>query len=211
MAIDDYDFLPLKVETDIKPFKSKDSDLNGFLLDDAKRYLTELMAVTYLLEDRVTGVTVAYFSLLNDKITFDPEQRSIWNRLSRRIANPKRRKHYPAVKVGRLAISEAHAGQGLGRDIIRLVKFMFTHGNRTGCRFITVDAYQNAVSFYQKCGFFTNDYHHIHPAYRKEFEGHSLIVLSSKRKITKTEYDLFVTTPLIFVPARLRSTTSENF
>lgn len=153
MAIDDYNFLPLKVETDIKPFKSKDSDLNGFLLDDAKRYLTELMAVTYLLEDRVTGVTVAYFSLLNDKITFDPEQRSIWNRLSRRIANPKRRKHYPAVKVGRLAISEAHAGQGLGRDIIRLVKFMFTHGNRTGCRFITVDAYQNAVSFYQKCGF----------------------------------------------------------
>ena len=68
MAIDDYNFLPLKVETDIKPFKSKDSDLNGFLLDDAKRYLTELMAVTYLLEDRVTGVTVAYFSLLNDKI-----------------------------------------------------------------------------------------------------------------------------------------------
>lgn len=101
MAIDNYGFLPLKVETDIKPFKSKDSDINGFLLDDAKRYLTGLMAVTYLLEDRATGVTVAYFSLLNDKITFDPEQRSIWNRPSRRIANPKRRKHYPAVKVGR--------------------------------------------------------------------------------------------------------------
>ena len=30
---------------------------------------------------------------------------------------------------------------------------MFTHGNRTGCRFITVDAYHDAVGFYLKCGF----------------------------------------------------------
>lgn len=153
MAIENYDFIPLKVDTKIKPFKCKDSDLNGFLFDDAQKYLTELMAVTYLLEDLPQSKTVAYFSLLNDKITFDPEQRSIWNKLSRRVSNPKRRKHYPAVKIGRLAISEEFAGQGLGRDIIRLIKFMFTHGNRTGCRFITVDAYHNAVEFYQRCGF----------------------------------------------------------
>ena len=139
MAIENYEFLPLKAETDIKPFKCKDNDLNEFLFDDSRKYLTDLMAVTYL--------------LLNDKITFDPEQRSIWNKLSRRIANAKRRKHYPAVKIGRLAISEEYAGHGLGRDIIRLIKFMFTHGNRTGCRFITVDAYQNAIGFYLKCGF----------------------------------------------------------
>lgn len=31
--------------------------------------------------------------------------------------------------------------------------YLFTHGNRTGCRFITVDAYHDAVGFYQKCGF----------------------------------------------------------
>ncbi len=153
MAIENYEFLPLKAETDIKPFKCKDNDLNEFLFDDSRKYLTDLMAVTYLLEDLSYKRTVAYFSLLNDKITFDPEQRSIWNKLSRRIANAKRRKHYPAVKIGRLAISEEYAGHGLGRDITRLIKFMFTHGNRTGCRFITVDAYQNAIGFYLKCGF----------------------------------------------------------
>lgn len=153
MAIEDYDFVPLRVDTEIKPFKSRDNDLNGFLFDDAQKYLTDLMAVTYLLEDTSSDRTVAYFSLLNDKITFDPEQHSIWNRLSRRIANAKRREHYPAVKIGRLAVSEEYAGQGIGRDIIRLVKYMFTHGNRTGCRFITVDAYSDAVGFYQKCGF----------------------------------------------------------
>lgn len=98
MAIENYEFLPLKAETDIKPFKCKDNDLNEFLFDDSRKYLTDLMAVTYLLEDLSYKRTVAYFSLLNDKITFDPEQRSIWNKLSRRIANAKRRKHYPAVK-----------------------------------------------------------------------------------------------------------------
>ena len=153
MAIEDYEFTPLRVNTTIKPFKCKDDDLNGFLFDDAKKYLANLMAVSYLIGDANAGKTVAYFSLLNDKIIFDPEQRSIWNRLSRRVPNAKRRRHYPAVKIGRLAISEEYAGHGLGRDIIRLVKFMFTHGNRTGCRFVTVDAYRDAVGFYQKCGF----------------------------------------------------------
>ena len=153
MAIDNYRFLPLSINYEIKPFKSRDADLNSFLFEDAHKYLFDLMAVTYLLEDVSQAKTVAYFSLLNDKITFDPDQRSIWNRLSRRIANAKRRKHYPAVKIGRLAISEEYANQGLGRDIMRLIKYMFTHGNRTGCRFITVDAYHDAVGFYQKCGF----------------------------------------------------------
>lgn len=64
MAIEDYDFVPLRVDTEIKPFKSRDNDLNGFLFDDAQKYLTDLMAVTYLLEDTSSDRTVAYFSLL---------------------------------------------------------------------------------------------------------------------------------------------------
>ncbi|WP_302993976.1 GNAT family N-acetyltransferase [Parabacteroides goldsteinii] len=90
---------------------------------------------------------------MNDKISSDPEQNSVWNKLSRRIPNPKRRKHYPAVKIGRLAVSLEYAQQGLGKDIIRFIKYLFTHGNRTGCRFITVDAYKDAIVFYQKSGF----------------------------------------------------------
>ncbi len=30
---------------------------------------------------------------------------------------------------------------------------MLTHGNRTACRFLTVDAYSNAVGFYESMGF----------------------------------------------------------
>lgn len=51
MAFEDYYFIPLKADSEIKPFKCKDDDLNGFLFEDAKKYLNDLMAVTYLLED----------------------------------------------------------------------------------------------------------------------------------------------------------------
>lgn len=153
MAFENLTHLQLTADTIIKPFKCKDSDLNGFLIEDAKNYLTSKMAVTYLFEDKEKNITVAYYSLLNDKITFDPEQRSFWNRLNRTIANEKRRKDYPAVKIGRLAVAECYTGTGIGTEIIRFIKYMFAFGNRTGCRFITVDAYAEATEFYLKCGF----------------------------------------------------------
>jgi GNAT superfamily N-acetyltransferase len=99
------------------------------------------MAVTYLFVDRQANKTVAYFSLLNDKVSYDPEERSLWNRINRRISNNKRRKTYPSVKIGRLAVSKDYDNKGVGRAILDFIKHAFTNGNRTGCRFITVDAY----------------------------------------------------------------------
>ena len=111
------------------------------------------MALTYLLEDNETDKTVAYYSLLNDKIIFDPDEKRLWNRLNRNVANSKRRKEYPAVKIGRLAISKDYAGQQIGRSIRLQLKQIFATMRRSACRFITVDAYAAAVPFYQKCGF----------------------------------------------------------
>lgn len=112
-----------------------------------------MMALTYILEDKVANKTVAYYSLLNDKIVFDPEERSLWNRLNRKVANKKRRKEYPAVKIGRLAVSSEYAGRHIGESILLQVKHVFSSMNRSACRFITVDAYSQAVPFYEKCGF----------------------------------------------------------
>ena len=155
MVLADYEFMPLKEDTDIKPFDCGDNDLNGFLFDDAKEYLKDLFATTYLLVDSKNNRTVAYFSLLNDKIILNPKEKNFWNRLNRNINNAKRRREYPAVKVGRLAVSKEYHGQGVGTYIIDFIKYAFTHGNRTGCRFITVDAYASAVGFYssKECHF----------------------------------------------------------
>lgn len=137
----------------IKSFDCGDDDLNDFLFTDAKNYLRAMMALTYLLEDSSSDKTVAYYSLLNDKIMFDPEDKHFWNKLNRKIANDKRRKEYPAVKIGRLAVSKEYSGKHLGETIILQIKHMFSTMRRSACRFITVDAYAAAVPFYEKCGF----------------------------------------------------------
>lgn len=143
----------------VKPFDCGDTDLNGFLLEDnpsvpnAKHHANELLAVTYLIEDEERMQTIAYFSLLNDKIEREITDNSVWNRLSREIPNIKRRKSQPAVKIGRLAVSSAYQGQGWGPRIISFLKQWFTKKNKTGCRYITVDALAEKVGFYEKYGF----------------------------------------------------------
>lgn len=143
----------LTEDSDIKPFKCADSDLTQFFFDDAKHFQRELMAVTYLLEYMAQNRTAAYFSLLADKITFNPDEKGVWNRLNRNIPNTKRRRSYPAVKVGRLAVNEEYSGLGLGTFILDNIKYAFSNVKRLGCRFITVDALQTAVPFYERNGF----------------------------------------------------------
>ncbi len=152
----------LTPETDIKPFKCADDDLNEFLFENAKHFQKELMAVTYLLEFMEQNKTVAYFSLLADKIIFNPEEKSVWNKLNRNIPNSKRRRSYPAVKIGRLAVGKEFSGFGIGTFIIDSIKYAFVNVKRLGCRFITVDALASAISFYQKNGFqfFTEEDQH---------------------------------------------------
>ena len=52
--------------------------------------------------------------------------------------------------VRRLGVSESAKGMALGSRILNLVKWMYMSNNRAGCRFVTVDAYKNAVPFYEK-------------------------------------------------------------
>jgi GNAT superfamily N-acetyltransferase len=139
----------LDENTVIKPFDCADKDLNDFLLNDAKNYAKSLLAVTYLFETDTE--TIAYYSLSNDNLTKDEESKADWNRVNRAIANEKRRKAYPAVKIGRLAVAKQFAGLGFGRRILKSVWSMYAdYPQQSGCRFITVDAYNTALPFYEK-------------------------------------------------------------
>lgn len=151
MDFSQFTFRQIEENLEIKSFDCGDADLNDFLVNDAKDYLKAMMALTYLLEDNSANKTVAFYSLLNDKIVFDPEEKRFWNRLNRRIVNSKRRKEYPAVKIGRLAVAKEYSGNHIGEAILLQIKHLFATMRR--CRFITVDAYVAAVPFYEKCGF----------------------------------------------------------
>jgi predicted GNAT family N-acyltransferase len=142
------DIVKLKEDTVIQPFESEDKDLNDFLLNDAKNYLKSMLAVTYLLQ--VNNEIVAYFSLSNDSLIKNNDEKSTWNKINRAVPNEKRRRTYPAVKIGRLAVAKKYAGMGLGHHIILAVREMYYEPQQAGCRFLTVDAYRDVLPFYQK-------------------------------------------------------------
>ena len=62
-------------------------------------------------------------------------------------------RNYPAMKIGRFAIDLTQRKKGLGSSLLDIVKYSLRNDPQSGCRFITVDAYNDAIAFYQKNGF----------------------------------------------------------
>jgi GNAT superfamily N-acetyltransferase len=155
LIFDEFNLVRLEPDTEILPFDCGDDDLNGFLFDDAKNYAKELLATTYLIQSDTE--TIAFFSYLNDKIShsdLDNNTEKFLSRISNLLPVGKDKfVSYPAVKIGRLAVSEKHKGKGYGKEIINFTKAYFTDKNKTGCKFITVDAYRASLKFYEKTGF----------------------------------------------------------
>lgn len=150
------DFVRLDSTKAIKKFDCGDEDLNDFILNHAAAFQKYMLAVSYAFADSLTGKVYAYCSLANDKIaTSDFKDKTEFNRFRKKrgFPNEKRLKSYPAVKLCRLGVDTTVKGQQIGTTVIDYIKSMFTLNNKTGCRFLTVDAYLNAVPFYEKNGF----------------------------------------------------------
>lgn len=142
----------LTPDYEFKSFDCGDEDLNEFLFEDAKNFLEKRIANTFILEDG--GDIVAYFCLLNDKISRLEITNSKWRSIKDSFPEGKRFRSYPAIKIGRFAVSAAYRGQHIGTELIAMIKVMLnSNQNYSAYRFITVDAYLSAVPFYIKNGF----------------------------------------------------------
>ena len=155
MPFNDFKLIRLTPDTNILPFDCENHDLNGFLFDDAKKYSEELLATTFILHDDIN--TVAYFNYLNDKIShtdLNNNKEKFLERVSSLLPIGKNTfTSYPAVKIGRLAVHKDYKGNKIGQGILNFTKGLFVDNNRTGCKFITVDAYRESLKFYEKNGF----------------------------------------------------------
>ena len=60
---------------------------------------------------------------------------------------------FPALKITRLGVDISMHGKHIGSRLLDSVKLFFLTDNRTGCRFLTVDAYREAKVFYENNGF----------------------------------------------------------
>lgn len=135
-------------------FSCGDEDLDEFFAVDSVEGGRQLLSVTYGFVDD-DGVVAAYFSVSNDAIRKELLQRSVFKRLTKFVPFEKRYRSLPAVKIGRLGVCREKRGGGIGRMVLDYMKAWFTTNNKTGCRFLLVDAYNKpeTTSFYTKNGF----------------------------------------------------------
>jgi GNAT superfamily N-acetyltransferase len=135
-------------------FSCGDPELDEFYCVDSVVGGRELLSVTYLILDQ-TGDPAAFFCVSNDSIKKQLLPRSSFQRLVRFVPHEKRYSSMPAVKIGRLGVSAECRGAGVGTIVLDYLKTWFTVGNKTGCRFLVVDAYNrpDSVNFYRRNGF----------------------------------------------------------
>lgn len=139
-------------------FSCGNVDLDDFFHNDALPYCEQLLGKTYVmvLADN-PGKVVCAFTLSNDsvKMALVPSNK-IKNRLQRPIPNQKRMRSYPAVLIGRLGVAKEFQGLNIGGQLLLYIMMWFLNrDNKTGCRFLVVDAYNTpaVLKFYERNGF----------------------------------------------------------
>lgn len=146
-----------EVFANCEAFTCGNSDLDDFFMNDAKKYADELMGKTYCwITDSRPHKIVALFTLANDSIKTTYLDSSTKNRINRPIDNHKRGRSYPATLIGRVGVNEEFQGLRLGSQLMEFIKDWFRdEDNKTGCRFLVVDAYNNfkTLNFYERNGF----------------------------------------------------------
>ncbi len=128
-----------------------DRDLDDFLREDAQRHYADRIAVTYALSrNDAPDFPLGFATLQNDAIVVDEPLPMLHGYAY---------SAFPAVKIGRLGVSLEFQGSGMGTVFLLLIKELMLTANRTGCRFVTVDARRDkknkvdTTAFYEKNGF----------------------------------------------------------
>lgn len=141
------------------PFSCGDDDLDDFFANNAVAYEKEMMGKTYcwVLKEDVTKI-VGMITLANAGIQTTHLQNNPRRHINKNISYHKQGRTYPAVLIGRLGVNINFQGSQyrVGTQIMDFIKEWFkSYDNKTGCRFILVDAVNNehTISYYERNGF----------------------------------------------------------
>jgi len=134
-----------------QPFSCGESDLDEFFAKDCLINQSRLLGKTYLfcLKEQPETIVTA-FSLSNDSIRLTNRITDEYKEqfLDDTNLHDKSLKRFPAVLIGRLGTNKDFAGQGYGTAIMDFIKVLFRTNNRTGCRFLIVDALNRPETLY---------------------------------------------------------------
>ncbi|TGM30474.1 N-acetyltransferase [Leptospira levettii] len=138
-------FLKSIQESNLDLFKC-DQSLESYFKNDAIDTEIEIIAKTYFLHKYGVGEPLVGFSISNNAISANID-------LDMGIQYNARYKAYPAVLIGRFATHNNPSGKGYGKLVLDLIKNWLITNNKTGCRFVVVDARKDIADFYRKSGF----------------------------------------------------------
>lgn len=140
----------------LESFDCGDPDLNDYFRNDALLNKESLVGQPYFLHIADDDQTpVALLDLCNDAVRKHGSKRHPGYSDVAEIEPAKQYEFLPAVKITRFGVNAAYQGHGIGSHSMNMLKTLFTTENRTGCRFLTVDAYNRSsvINFYQKNDF----------------------------------------------------------
>lgn len=146
----------LSEKHDLSNFKCASNDLNDFLKNDALRQQEMNLNITQLAI--CDGEVIGFVSILTDTLKIKSlDNESLKEEMKGELNVIGEDNVLPSIKIGRFAIDEKYAKQGLGSYIFRNVLLSILHLSKTkvGLRFITVEAYAIAFNFYVKKNNFT--------------------------------------------------------
>jgi len=150
------------------PFTCGNDDLDNFFLEDAFLQSQQLLCKNYCFIKEEKPDIVCTFTLSNDSIKNNvPNARK--KRIEKEIPYAKHYNSYPAVMIGRLGVNTKFQDKHIGSEVIDFIKAWFVdQRNKTGCRFLLVDSYNNSnnFKFYQE----HNGFHFLFGSEKQEKE-----------------------------------------
>ena len=131
-------------------FDCGDDDLNEYFRVDSIAHQQELLTQSYCLQSsNYPEIALALLDFCNDAVRIEQYKGLI------KIPPHKKYRTLPGVKLTRFGVQKELHRTHIGTNALNMVKKMFITDNRTGCRLLTVDAYNipKVLSFYEKNGF----------------------------------------------------------
>ena len=155
--LDECSIFDLAEPNDMIGFTCGDQDLDDFFASDCFDYAKQLLGKSYCYKlDADPSKVVCAFTLANAGVRVDDLPNARKKKIESGIPHVKSLKDYPAVLIGRLAVAKEYKSRHIGSDVLEYIKYWFVEpNNKTGCRFVIVDAYNNekTMSFYEHNGF----------------------------------------------------------
>jgi len=151
----DCEFIVLSEGHLISGFDCGNADLNDFFNREAILYKRQLLSDTCFFRHRDSGSAVCAFSFSASSIKTADLPGSRRKKVKELVPREKSLKSYPGILIGRLGVSTAFGGQGVGSQLVSFIKDFCFSNFTYFVRFLLVDAYNEpaVLGFYQKNDF----------------------------------------------------------